>query len=94
MSVAEKLRGGLLLSTPAEGAGGRTGTWRVYRPVINYSKCTKCGICWLYCPENVIEWLEDKNVRIDYNYCKAVESARMFVRSRPLTWLRRGGWCE
>ncbi len=49
MSVAEKIRGGLLLSTPAEGAGGRTGTWRVYRPVINYSKCTKCGICWLYC---------------------------------------------
>ncbi len=69
MGVVEKLKG-LLLSTPAEGAGGRTGTWRVYRPVINYSKCTKCGLCWLYCPENVIDWLEDKSIRVNYDYCK------------------------
>ena len=59
-----------LLSHPTPGAGGRTGGWRVYRPVVDLSRCTKCGLCWLYCPENAIEWLEDGRVSIDYDYCK------------------------
>ncbi len=59
-----------LLSRPAMGAGGKTGTWRVRKPIVNLDKCIKCGLCWLYCPENAIDWLEDKTVAIDYDYCK------------------------
>ncbi len=59
-----------LLSRPAPGSAGATGTWRTYRPVVNQDKCIKCGLCWLYCPEDTIDWLEDKSVRINYDYCK------------------------
>ncbi|MGB9561789.1 MAG: 4Fe-4S binding protein [bacterium] len=31
-----------------------TGNWRNVRPVINYDKCTRCMICWKYCPEPAI----------------------------------------
>lgn len=47
----------------------RTGSWRAERPVIDYGKCTKCLICWLFCPEPSIIW-DGKDVVIDYDYCK------------------------
>lgn len=46
----------------------KTGTWRKYRPIINYEKCIKCKICIEYCPCGVME-LQD-TLKIDYRYCK------------------------
>ncbi len=63
----------LPLSKAAEGAAGRTGIWRTERPVIDYGKCTSCLMCWLYCPESVIERVDvdgREMVTIDYEYCK------------------------
>ncbi|MHC1567954.1 MAG: 4Fe-4S binding protein [Candidatus Syntropharchaeia archaeon] len=54
------------ISFPKIGASGKTGTWRVFRPVKDEEKCTFCGLCYMYCPEAVI----DKNMEIDYDYCK------------------------
>ena len=60
---------------PGPGDGGRTGSWRVLRPVIDQKKCipakTKkmaCFLCWLYCPYGVVT----KTIppTIDYEYCK------------------------
>lgn len=57
------------------GDGGRTGSWRVLRPVVDYAKCTPartgkaaCFYCWLYCPDNVVS----KTVppKVDLTYCK------------------------
>jgi 2-oxoisovalerate ferredoxin oxidoreductase delta subunit len=55
----------------------KTGSWRTFRPVIDYDKCTYCMICWEYCPEAAIK-LEKIKVKgkvkfkpvIDYEYCK------------------------
>lgn len=56
----------LAISTPAEGAAGKTGSWRVFRPVIDAGKCNQCGLCALYCPEAAI----DEEFKIDLDYCK------------------------
>ena len=65
-------------SEPGPGDGGRTGSWRVVRPVIDHSKCIPvktgkmaCFTCWLFCPDNVIT----KTIppTIDYEYCKGCE---------------------
>jgi len=58
------------LSRPGPGSMGMTGRWRAERPVINYEKCKKCGMCWTYCPENAIVFSKDEGPRINYNYCK------------------------
>jgi pyruvate ferredoxin oxidoreductase delta subunit len=57
------------------GDGGRTGSWRVQRPVLNPELCTPakrgkeaCFICWLYCPDCVISRTIPPT--IDYEYCK------------------------
>ena len=66
----------LPLSLAGPGSMGRTGYWRTQRPVVNYERCTGCYLCWLYCPENVIEMMPGKGPRgqdvpvINYDYCK------------------------
>ncbi len=46
-----------------------TGTWGTHTPVINSSKCCKCGWCSLYCPTGS---MVDKGryVATDLKYCK------------------------
>ena len=56
------------ISYPTEGGMGETGSWRVFKPVIDESKCIKCWLCWIYCPEGVIAKKEYPEV--DYEYCK------------------------
>jgi len=58
------------LSFPTVGSMGKTGSWRTFCPEINYSKCTKCTLCWVYCPDAAITRGEDDSPRIDYDYCK------------------------
>ncbi|MHA1411235.1 MAG: 4Fe-4S binding protein [Promethearchaeota archaeon] len=57
------------ISLPIEGSIGRTGDWRTFRPIIK-DGCTKCGICWMYCPEGVISREDDGSFKIDLDYCK------------------------
>ena len=60
-----------------------TGSWRTLKPIIEYSKCIRCNICWKFCPDNAIVLEEAGNQSypnervatfqvpvIDYDYCK------------------------
>lgn len=58
------------LSSPMVGSMGKTGSWRTFRPEVNYSKCTRCTLCWIYCPDAAITRREDDSPEIDYDYCK------------------------
>jgi pyruvate ferredoxin oxidoreductase delta subunit len=48
----------------------KTGDWRSQKPVVNYEKCIKCGLCWLFCPDAAIEQMEDGRYRWNMDYCK------------------------
>ena len=48
----------------------RTGNWRVFRPVIDLDKCTRCWICFVWCPEGAIELDHEDNPHVDYDVCK------------------------
>lgn len=47
-----------------------TGNWRTFRPVIDFTRCTDCMICYAYCPESAMSVGPDGRVKIDYNNCK------------------------
>nr|MDO8115842.1 4Fe-4S binding protein [Candidatus Sigynarchaeota archaeon] len=60
---------------PRVGEGGKTGTWRAFRPVLNLEKCVvaksdkaKCHYCWMYCPENATS--RTRPPTVNYDYCK------------------------
>ncbi|RLG77295.1 MAG: pyruvate ferredoxin oxidoreductase [Thermoprotei archaeon] len=72
---------GALVPEPGNSVLNLTGTWRVFRPVMDVEKCVRCLICWSYCPEPAIR-IVDKPYRtkqgreykftleIDYDHCK------------------------
>jgi pyruvate ferredoxin oxidoreductase gamma subunit len=47
----------------------RTGLWRLQRPDIDYDLCTRCGLCFVLCPDGAIAMDEEYPV-IDYDHCK------------------------
>ncbi|MEM2224691.1 MAG: 2-oxoacid:acceptor oxidoreductase family protein [Candidatus Caldarchaeum sp.] len=48
----------------------RTGNWRLYKPVVDYQKCTGCMVCYIYCPESAIVLDSAGKPLIDYENCK------------------------
>lgn len=58
------------ISLPIKGSIGTTGDWRTFKPVVDRETCTKCGICWMYCPEGTIIRNEEGEFEVDYVYCK------------------------
>lgn len=40
----------------------KTGEWRSERPIVDRTKCVKCGTCWAFCPTQCIvekpRWFE------------------------------------
>jgi 2-oxoacid:acceptor oxidoreductase delta subunit (pyruvate/2-ketoisovalerate family) len=41
-----------LATVPSEAI--KTASWRTFRPLIDLQKCTKCNICWKFCPDVAI----------------------------------------
>jgi pyruvate ferredoxin oxidoreductase delta subunit len=62
----------------------KTGGWRAFRPIVDPSKCNKCGLCWLYCPDGCM--VEKEEIyEPDLEYCKgcgicAEECARNAIK--------------
>ena len=66
--MGEKVK--VTISRPADGVMGKTSAWRDFRPTLDQSKCVKCLLCWIACPDACITRAEDGSVSIDYDYCK------------------------
>ena len=47
-----------------------TGSWRIFKPVLDHEKCKPCAVCSQYCPDGIILYEKDKDVTINYYYCK------------------------
>jgi len=73
MMVHQSVEDHLLVpvSKPKIGIAGKTGMWRIYRPVIDYEKCIKCYMCYINCPDvAVVVEKFNEYPKIDYDYCK------------------------
>lgn len=57
------------MSKPSTGSGGRTGMWRIFKPIVNHDRCIGCLLCWLFCPESAVE-RRAEGIFINYEYCK------------------------
>jgi pyruvate ferredoxin oxidoreductase delta subunit len=61
---------GAIATEPGSASQYRTGDWRSQRPTYIYSRCIKCGICSIFCPEGCVRQREDGLFEADLYYCK------------------------
>ena len=47
-----------------------TDGWRVFRPEVDRARCTRCFICFVFCPDGAIQLDADSYPVIDYAHCK------------------------
>lgn len=64
------LRGAPSVLAPGNSALRHTGTWRSERPVIDPAVCTRCGLCFVQCPDGAIALDAHGYPVIDYDHCK------------------------
>lgn len=58
------------VTKPGSTRANKTGAWRSFMPVFDHKLCSKCGICSIYCPEGIVNKLENGFFEPDYEYCK------------------------
>lgn len=61
---------GAIVVEPGNASQYATGGWRSQLPVFDNSKCNKCGLCYIYCPDACIDQQEDGYYKVNLYYCK------------------------
>lgn len=78
------------ITSPGNSARRETGDWRIFKPVIDYEKCTTCMVCYVYCPESAIVMKADGKVAIDYEDCKGCMICMTECPVKAISELREG----
>ena len=47
----------------------RRGTTKSMRPVVRFDLCTKCTLCWAFCPDGCFDPTKDGLYDVHYEYC-------------------------
>lgn len=66
----QEISPGCMVFIPGNAREYHTGSWRAQRPVYDNSKCIKCGICYIFCPEGCISQDIEGYFSADLEYCK------------------------
>ncbi len=56
-------------SKPGSTVENKTGSWKAFRPKVDFNLCVKCGICHNFCPEGIMGNPKKAPI-IDFEYCK------------------------
>ena len=61
---------GSIVVEPGSASQYETGGWRSQRPIFDNSKCNKCGLCYIFCPDAAIKQETDGYYGVNLFYCK------------------------
>ena len=81
------LKIGSIVTEPGSGSQYQTGDWRSQRPILDNSKCIKCGICYIFCPEGCIEQNPDGYFEANLFYCKGCGICARECWTRAITMI-------
>jgi len=68
--IWQEVNPGCMVFMPGNTREYHTGSWRAQRPVYDFPKCIKCGLCYILCPEGCISQDEEGYFVADLDYCK------------------------
>ncbi|MBA7471822.1 Pyruvate synthase subunit PorD [subsurface metagenome] len=61
---------GAIVTEPGNASQYRTGDWRSQRPIYDFDRCIKCGLCQIFCPEGCVWQNAQGYFEADLYYCK------------------------
>ncbi len=68
LRYVEDIPGGPFATVPTSEES--TAGWRTIRPVIHLDRCTRCNVCWKFCPDVAVGFDPDGYPMILYDACK------------------------
>lgn len=74
---------------PGNTEGRNVGAWSRFKPIIDYDECTKCRICFVYCPDSAITIGSDDFPVIDHNACKGCDICYTECPVKAISLVRR-----
>ncbi len=80
---------GLVLE-PGSSASYKTGTWRSFRPIIDFKKCNYCLTCWVCCPDISILVQDGRVLGINLDYCKGCGICAKECPQQAITMVEEG----
>ncbi|MDE1828766.1 MAG: 2-oxoacid:acceptor oxidoreductase family protein [Thaumarchaeota archaeon] len=63
--------------------------WSNYKPVIDYDKCTKCMVCYVYCPDSAYTIDSEGYPIVDYDACKGCNICKTECPVKIITLVER-----
>ena len=81
---------GSIVPEPGNASQYQTGAWRSQRPIFDNSKCIKCGICYIFCPEGCVEQNDEGYFEANLFYCKGCGICVRECWTRAITMLEEG----
>lgn len=68
----------------------KTASWRTMRPVIRLEACTKCNVCWKFCPDVAIELDGEGWPRVRLDYCKGCGICAEECKPKAIDMVKEG----
>jgi pyruvate ferredoxin oxidoreductase gamma subunit len=65
------------------------GQWSSYKPIVDYENCTKCMICYIYCPDSAFTIDANGYPIVDYNACKGCNICKTECPVKVITLVKR-----
>lgn len=62
-----------------------TGQWRVERPEIDLDACTRCGLCYVMCPDAAVSINREGFPVVDYDHCKGCMICRQLCPRKAIS---------
>jgi pyruvate ferredoxin oxidoreductase gamma subunit len=81
-----------IILSPGNTNTRRVGDWTKFKPIIDYDKCTKCMICFVYCPDSAISIdVNTKYPVVDYGACKGCNICFTECPTKAITMGKKEG---
>ena len=88
--TAKDIQPGALVTEPGNARQYKTGDWRSQKPTYDFSRCIKCAVCQIYCPEGCIEPNAEGNYEANMYYCKGCGICARECWTKVITMVEEG----